>query len=186
MTTKFGVEIIVNSKTIWIFPENVTAALQAGQAKINAGVVYAWSRGPGEEPLSLGTFMDLVSFINTGLNMVGFDVKNSFTKLIGDLPSPIDDAVENLVNNAVFELDSLRLKIPASGSGESMKFEIAMIINLVKVNLSLGNSLQLTRIYAQMGNFTEPQTAIAGANPAKPLPPAEEGSPTVETRTQGK
>lgn len=175
MTNKFGFEIIVNSKTIWIFPEDVNAALQAGQAKINAGVVYAWSRGPGEEPLSLGTFMDLVTFINKGLNMVGFDVMNSFKKLIAGLPNPIDDAVDNLVNNAVFELDSLRLKIPAKGSTEKVQFEIAMIINLVKVELKLGDSLQLTRIYAQMGNFTKP--AIEEASSEGQLPAAAENTP---------
>lgn len=183
MTTKFGVEIIVNAKTIWIFPEDVNAALQAGQAKINAGVVYAWSRGAGEEPLSLGTFRDLVSFINKGLNMVGFDVMASFDNLIKSLPNPIDDAVDNLVTNAVFELDSLRLKIPAKGSTEKVQFEIAMIINLVKVELKLGDSLQLTRIYAQLGNFTDADEAPAALETADE--PAEENPPQGAKKTRG-
>jgi len=174
MSARFGFQVTVKERAIWVFPEDVDAALAAAKAQANAaasnasaeakrlakaGIAYGWTRGVGEEPISLGSFDDLTGFVDD--NILGnlpaalkpdFKVTESFDALVGGLPDPVNGAVKDLKAKAVFELDSLRLKIPGKGSDEKMQFEIAMLINLMALPYSLG-PFKLNQLYARLGNF---------------------------------
>ncbi|TVP63372.1 MAG: hypothetical protein EA343_08265 [Nodularia sp. (in: Bacteria)] len=252
MTTKFGFQVTVEERTIWIFPEDIDAATVATQAEaklkktiakelaktinnqdeldklikrlpdasriqsaievlpsdtkiedtvavlvslvsladikeqINGiegaakteinrlkaqattGVIYRWTRGLGEDPISLGVFRDLTKFIDRSI--IGslpssvrpsFSVDDEFSALVSGLPDPVNGALTALTTKAVFELDSIRLKIPGKSSvDEKIQFEIAMLINLVALDLILG-PFQLNRLYAKFGNFGSIATTSA-------------------------
>lgn len=170
--------------TIAQFGANAKSLITSLKQKLNTGVSYGWTRGAGEDPISLGTFEDLLNFIDEkiikklGLN---FDTSDSFAAMVNGLPSPINGAISDLTTKAIFELDGIRLKIPGKGSTvpvkdaqgnpatdtsgkpilkpEPTQFEIAMLVNLVPLDLELG-PFQLNRIYAKLGNFgaAEPAT----------------------------
>ncbi|MGB7315841.1 MAG: hypothetical protein WA939_23145 [Nodosilinea sp.] len=132
------------------------------KAKANAGVVYGWTRSPGEDPIELGTFLSLTEFIDKSI--IGslpdvvrptFSVTDSFQSLVGGLPDPMNSALGELTSTAKFELDGIRIKIPGKGSTEKTQFEIAMLVNLVNLQLKLG-PFRANRLYAKMGNFDAP------------------------------
>lgn len=163
----------------------VKTTIDSLKARANTGIIYGWMRGPGEDPISLGVFRDLTRFIDRSI--IGslpssvrpsFSVDNEFEKLVNGLPDPINSALTALTTKAVFELDSIRLKIPGKGSvlldgkgqpvmvsgkpkPEPTQFEIAMLINLLALDLELG-PFQLNRLYAKLGNF-----GSTAATPAK-------------------
>lgn len=175
MTTKFGFQITVDTRTIWIFPEDVEAALATAKvqaeaalsdatelvkARAKTGIVYGWSRAVGEDPINLGVFRDLTRFIDTSIIAPlpaavkpSFSVDQEFEKLVQGLPDPVNKAVDDLTSKAIFELDGLRLKIPGTDSTEKIQFEIAMLINLIPLDLVLG-PFKLNRLYARLGNFS--------------------------------
>ena len=174
MTGKFGFQITVNERTIWIFPEDMDAALAAAKAQAQAaaagasaqvkamakaGITYGWTRGPGDEPISLGSFDDLTGFIyNSILGALPNEVKpdfsltDEFDSLFRNLPDPVNTAVDDLTTKAIFELDGLRLMIPGSDSEEKLQFELGMMVNLIALDLELG-PFRLNRLYAKFGNF---------------------------------
>ena len=168
MAAKFGFQVTVNDRTIWLFPEDVDAALQAAKKRAvtgaktvtRSGIAYGWTRAPGDDPISLGTFNDLTVFIDNQIiaNLPepvrpAFSVQKTFDDLIENLPNPVDEKLNDLKTKAVFELDGLRLKIPGRGASEKMQFELGMMINLIELDLELG-PFQLNRLYAKLGNFT--------------------------------
>lgn len=138
---------------------DVQTAIGLLKAKITDGIAYSWIRGAGEDPITLGTFANLLNFIDERIIKSlpsavrpDFDVSENFDALVNGLPDPVNGAIEALKSKAVFELDGLRLKIPGKGSKEKTQFEIAMLINLVALDLILG-PFQLNRLYAKLGNF---------------------------------
>jgi len=192
MTAKFGFQVTVNDRTIWLFPEDVDAALTSARAQANAaetsasaqvkalasaGIAYSWTRGPGEDPIRLGSLNDLVGFIQN--NIIAplpddimkptFDVQVKFKSLIQGLPDPINGMAENFTQNVYIEIDSMRLKIPGKSptpptsqtapKPEGFKFEIAILISFVDANLKIG-PFQLNRVYAKLGNFEPDNTVV--------------------------
>ena len=150
------------------FAAEAKAKIESLRQKLNQGITYGWTRGPGEDPISLGTFDDLLDFIDDKiiaslpeLIRPDFDVSDSFDALVSGLPEPVNGAVEALKSGAIFELDGLRFKIPGKNkkSDEKMQFEIAMLINLVPLDLILG-PFQLNRLYSKLGNFGETTAAL--------------------------
>lgn len=148
--------------------ESIKSSVNGLKAKASSGVVYAWTRAPGEDPISLGVFRDLTLFIDN--KIIGslpravrpnFNVTESFGSLVNGLPDPVSGAVESLTTKAVFELDGIRLKIPGKGSAETTQFEIAMLINLMPLNLTLG-PFQANRLYAKLGNFVDSVASTSG------------------------
>jgi hypothetical protein len=150
--------------------DTVKSQINGLKARANAGIVYGWSRGTGEEPISLGVFTDLTKFIDNSIIAKlpssvrpNFSVDQEFKALVSGLPEPVNSALTALTTKAVFELDSIRLKIPGKGSvdqagkAEKTRFEIAMLINLLALDLELG-PFQLNRIYAKLGNFDSVET----------------------------
>ena len=176
MSAKFGFQVIVNDRAIWVFPEDIDAAVSVAKAQANAikkeakdatkqlakaGIAYGWVRGPEEEPISLGTFTSLIQFVDN--NIIGalpaamkpepkFELTKSFDSLVQGLPDPFNEKITDLKDKASFELDALRLKIPGKDSSETMKFEIAMLINLQTLDYELG-PFKLNQLYAKLGNF---------------------------------
>lgn len=150
------------------FAAEAKAKIESLRQKLNQGITYGWTRGPGEDPISLGTFDDLLDFIDDkiiaslpALIRPDFDVSDSFDALVNGLPEPVNGAIEALKSGAIFELDGLRFKIPGKNkqSDEKMQFEIAMLINLVPLDLILG-PFQLNRLYSKLGNFGETTAAL--------------------------
>ena len=180
MSAKFGFQVTVNDRAIWVFPEDIDAAVATAKAQATkavskatettkalakTGITYKWTRSQGEDPISLGTLKNLVDFVDNSivkpLGLTSFDANDVLTSVIGSLPAPIDNAFDSLSRGAVFELDEIRLRIPGKGGNESAKFEIAMLINLTELELELG-PFRLNQLYAKLGNFDSKQLAKAG------------------------
>lgn len=162
LMTKASVSDVVKGMS-----KTVNDAINLLKVRIKDGIAYSWTRGAGEDPITLGTFDNLLDFIDDKIiaslpefMRPTFDVSDSFDALVGGLPDPVNGAVEALKSKAVFELDGLRLKIPGKGTREKTQFEIAMLINLVSLDLILG-PFQLNRLYAKLGNFGSTVTTTA-------------------------
>lgn len=184
MTVKFGFQVTVQDRTIWLFPEDITAAAATAKHKLNAGITYNWTRGLGEDPIMLGSLGDLTDFIDK--NIIGpttswlrpdFNVTKSLDTLIAGLPSPVDTALKDTLNHVNFKLDGLRLQIPeksqksdnSQGSTEEkkrLKFELAMLVDLINLpeQIQVGH-LQLNQIYIQLGNFGSSGASSSKSNP---------------------
>lgn len=128
-----------------------------------AGIAYSWTRASGEDPISLGNLASVGEFVNNMIGKIGkaaptlgeaINPAAEIKSLVDGLPLPekLENVFESIQNNAYFELDSLRLRIPGKGSGEKWQFELGMIVNLSDLGLELG-PFQFTRLYARIGNF---------------------------------
>lgn len=180
-TLKDKITVWVNNVSITEISEQIKSIkgkaedqLASLQARASTGITYGWKRGVGEDPITLGTFKNLLDFIdNSIVHKLGlkFDVSDEFDNLVKGLPEPISGSVQALTDGAVFELDEIRLKIPGKGSTITVKnakssmvkpeptqFEITMLINLLALDLELG-PFQLNRIYAKLGNFGKAEAA---------------------------
>ena len=114
-----NVSITEISKQIASVPGEAKGQLAALQAKASTGITYGWKRGAGEDPISLGTFGNLLDFITNSIVVklgLSFNVRGEFDALVKGLPEPISGSVQALTDGAVFELDEIRLKIPGKGS----------------------------------------------------------------------
>ena len=106
MANKFGFQITVKERTIWIFPEDIDAAVTAGKS---AAIAYSWTRSAGEDPIELGTIDDLVDFVDVSIiqNMPDFmdipsefSARKEFDNVLDSLPNPFGSGLENFAKNA--------------------------------------------------------------------------------------
>ena len=93
MTSKFGFQVTIRDRTIWLFPEDVNSAIATAKAQAEAlknaakdardkalnavktGISYSWTRESGKDPISLGAFADLTGFVDDMVKKAGIDFK---------------------------------------------------------------------------------------------------------------